>query len=98
MKATKRKQTWANLEMDKVYTLADAIEALRPYCSKKFDESLEIAIRLGIDVTKADQNIRGMLSLPNGTGKSVRVAVFTENLQDEAKKSWCRRRWWRRFD
>ena len=87
MKATKRKQTWANLEMDKVYTLADAIEALRPYCSKKFDESLEIAIRLGIDVTKADQNIRGMLSLPNGTGKSVRVAVFTENLQDEAKKA-----------
>ncbi|MBQ7949632.1 MAG: 50S ribosomal protein L1 [Alphaproteobacteria bacterium] len=87
MKATKRKQTWANLDMDKVYTLADAIEALRPYCSKKFDESLEIAIRLGIDVTKADQNIRGMLSLPNGTGKSVRVAVFTENLQDEAKKA-----------
>ena len=87
MKATKRKQAWANLDMDKVYTLADAIEALRPYCSKKFDESLEIAIRLGIDVTKADQNIRGMLSLPNGTGKSVRVAVFTENLQDEAKKA-----------
>ena len=87
MKATKRKQTWANLDMDKVYTLTDAIEALRPYCSKKFDESLEIAIRLGIDVTKADQNIRGMLSLPNGTGKSVRVAVFTENLQDEAKKA-----------
>lgn len=87
MKATKRKQTWANLDMDKVYTLTDAIEALRPYCSKKFDESLEIAIRLGIDVTKADQNIRGMLSLPNGTGKTVRVAVFTENLQDEAKKA-----------
>ena len=87
MKATKRQQTWANLDMDKVYTLTDAIEALRPYCSKKFDESLEIAIRLGIDVTKADQNIRGMLSLPNGTGKTVRVAVFTENSQDEATKA-----------
>ena len=87
MKATKRKQTWANLDLDKVYTLTEAVEALRPYCSKKFDESLEIAIRLGIDVTKADQNIRGMLSLPNGTGKSVRVAVFTENMQDEAKKA-----------
>ncbi|MBD5391193.1 50S ribosomal protein L1 [bacterium] len=87
MKATKRQQTWANLDQDKVYSLADAIEALRPYTSKKFDESLEIAIRLGIDVTKADQNIRGMLSLPNGTGKSVRVAVFTINAQDEAKKA-----------
>ncbi len=87
MKLTKRQKTWANLDTDKTYSIADAIEALRPYCSKKFDESLEIAIRLGIDVTKADQNIRGMLSLPNGTGKSVRVAVFTANLQDEAKKA-----------
>ncbi|MBR4860003.1 MAG: 50S ribosomal protein L1 [Alphaproteobacteria bacterium] len=85
MKLTKKQQTWKNLDTDKVYALADAIEALREYASKKFDETLEIAIRLGIDVTKADQNIRGMLSLPNGTGKSVRVAVFTENAQDEAK-------------
>ena len=87
MKATKRQQTWTNLDREKVYSIADAIEALRPYASKKFDESLEIAIRLGIDVTKADQNIRGMLSLPNGTGKNVRVAVFTINAQDEAKKA-----------
>lgn len=87
MKLTKKQQTWKNLDTDKVYSLADAIDALREYTSKKFDETLEIAIRLGIDVTKADQNIRGMLSLPNGTGKSVRVAVFTENAQDEAKKA-----------
>lgn len=87
MKLTKRQKTWAQLDTDKVYSLTDAIEALRPYCSKKFDESLEIAIRLGVDVTKADQNIRGMLSLPNGTGKTVRVAVFTVNSADEAKKA-----------
>jgi len=87
MKATKRQQTWTSLDKAKVYAIADAIEALRPFASKKFDESLEIAIRLGIDITKADQNIRGMLSLPNGTGKSVRVAVFTINSQDEAKKA-----------
>ena len=87
MKLTKKQQTWKNLDTDKVYSLADAIDALREYASKKFDETLEIAIRLGIDVTKADQNIRGMLSLPNGTGKSVRVAVFTENAADEAKKA-----------
>ncbi|MCQ2572228.1 MAG: 50S ribosomal protein L1 [Alphaproteobacteria bacterium] len=87
MKQTKKQQTWANLDREKVYTMADAIEALRPYCSKKFDETLEIAIRLGIDVTKNDQNIRGMLSLPNGTGKTVRVAVFTINNQEDAKKA-----------
>ena len=87
MKVTKRKQTWSTLDAKKVYTLNEAIETLRGFCSKKFDESLEIAIKLGIDVTKADQNIRGMLSLPNGTGKKVRVAVFTINSQDEAKKA-----------
>ena len=87
MKLTKKQQTWKNLDADKVYSLADAIEVLREYASKKFDETLEIAIRLGIDVTKADQNIRGMLSLPNGTGKSVRVAVFTANAAEEAKKA-----------
>jgi large subunit ribosomal protein L1 len=87
MKMTKRQKTWAELDTAKMYSLADAIDALRPYCSKKFDESLEIAVRLAIDVTKADQNIRGMLSLPNGTGKKVRVAVFTNDKQDEAKKA-----------
>ena len=87
MKLTKKQQTWKNLDTDKVYALADAIEVLREYASKKFDETLEIAIRLGVDVTKADQNIRGMLSLPNGTGKTVRVAVFTANAADEAKKA-----------
>ncbi len=87
MKQTKRQKTLSALDKDKVYTISDAIDALRPYCSSKFDETLEIAVRLGIDVTKNDQNIRGMLSLPNGTGKTVRVAVFTENSQDEAKKA-----------
>ena len=87
MKVTKRKQTWSTLDANKVYSLADAIETLRGFCSSKFDESLEIAIKLGIDVTKADQNIRGMLSLPNGTGKTVRVAVFTVNSQEDAKKA-----------
>lgn len=86
MKTTKRQQTWAKLDQEKVYSVADAIETLREYASKKFDETLELAVRLGVDVTKADQNIRGMVSLPNGTGKTVRVAVFTVNAADEAKK------------
>ena len=87
MKVTKRKQTWSALDASKVYSLADAIETLRGFCSSKLDETLEIAVRLGIDVAKADQNIRGMLSLPNGTGKKVRVAVFTINNQEDAKKA-----------
>jgi large subunit ribosomal protein L1 len=87
MKNTKRKQTWSALDPKKVYALSDAIETLRGFCSSKFDESLEIAVKLGVDVAKADQNIRGMLSLPNGTGKTVRVAVFTINNQEEAKKA-----------
>lgn len=87
MKITKRQKTWADLDTAKTYSFADAIEALRPFASKKFDETVEIAVRLAIDVTKADQNIRGMLSLPNGTGKKVRVAVFTNDKADEAKKA-----------
>ncbi len=87
MKITKRQKTWADLDTAKTYSFADAIDALRPFTSKKFDETLEIAVRLSIDVTKADQNIRGMLSLPNGTGKKVRVAVFTNDKADEAKKA-----------
>jgi large subunit ribosomal protein L1 len=75
------------LDRAKTYSFAEAIEALRPFGSKKFDEPLVIAVRLSVDVTKADQNIRGMLSLPNGTGKKVRVAVFTNDKQDEAKKA-----------
>lgn len=87
MKITKRQKTWADLDTAKTYSFADAIDALRQFTSKKFDETLEIAVRLAIDVTKADQNIRGMLSLPNGTGKKVRVAVFTNDKTEEAKKA-----------
>ncbi|MCL1902697.1 MAG: 50S ribosomal protein L1 [Alphaproteobacteria bacterium] len=86
MKIAKRIKNFENLDRDKVYTLADAIEALRAYSSKKFDETLEVAVKLGIDVTKADQQVRIMLPLPNGTGKKVRVAVVTNN-EEDAKKA-----------
>ena len=87
MRITKRMKVLESLDIKKLYDLNEAIEVLRNYTSKKFDESLEIAVRLGIDVTKADQNIRLMLTLPHGTGKKVRVAVITNDKQDEAKKA-----------
>ncbi|MFA7188027.1 MAG: 50S ribosomal protein L1 [Alphaproteobacteria bacterium] len=87
MKTTKRMKSLESLDTKKIYGLNEAIETLRTFASKKFDESLEIAVRLGVDVTKADQNIRLMLALPNGTGKQVRVAVITNDKQDEAKKA-----------
>lgn len=87
MKISKRIKTWESLDTKKTYGLNEAIETLRGYASKKFDESMEIAVRLSIDVAKADQNIRIMLALPNGTGKKVRVAVITNDKQDEAKKA-----------
>jgi large subunit ribosomal protein L1 len=85
MKITKKAKSTAQLDKSKSYPLAEAIDALRQFASKKFDETLDIAVRLGIDPAKADQNIRGMLSLPNGTGKTVKIAVFTNDKQKEAK-------------
>jgi large subunit ribosomal protein L1 len=82
---TKKSKSMSSLDRNKVYSLPEAIEALRPFVSKKFDETLDVAVRLGVDITKADQNIRGMLSLPNGTGKSVRIAVFTKDKRKEAE-------------
>jgi large subunit ribosomal protein L1 len=87
MRITKKAKSMSALDKTKIYSIADAIDALRPLASKKFDETLDIAVRLGVDITKADQNIRGMLSLPNGTGKTVRIAVFTKDKQDDAKKA-----------
>jgi len=84
-KLTKKMKARVNIDTDKVYTLADALKLLREHTSKKFDESLDVAVKLGVDVTKADQNIRFMISLPNGTGKTTRVAVITTDKTKEAK-------------
>jgi large subunit ribosomal protein L1 len=87
MKITKKAKVLSALDKNKIYSISEAIDVLRQNVSKKFDETLDIAIKLGVDITKADQNIRGMLSLPNGTGKKVKIAVFTKDKQDEAKKA-----------
>ncbi len=62
----------------KRYGLAEAVELLKSYEAVKFDESIEVAIRLGIDPKHADQMVRGTVALPHGTGKSVRIAVFAQ--------------------
>ncbi len=66
------------VERSKVYPVAEALELLKSTSKVKFTESVDVAIRLGVDPRKSDQNVRGSSVLPNGTGKTVRVAVFTQ--------------------
>ncbi|BAF61851.1 50S ribosomal protein L1 [Candidatus Vesicomyidisocius calyptogenae] len=66
------------VEHNKYYSINDALNLLKICAIAKFDESIDVSINLGIDVKKYDQNIRGSVILPNGTGKVVRVAVFTQ--------------------
>jgi len=66
------------VERGKVYGLDEALELLKQFSKVKFRESVDVAIRLGVDPKKSDQAVRGASVLPNGTGKSVRVAVFTQ--------------------
>ena len=66
------------VEIGKVYAIEDALELLKKVSNVKFTESVDVAVRLGVDPKKSDQNVRGSTVLPNGTGKTVRVAVFTQ--------------------
>ena len=84
-KQTKKQKAFAALDNEKLYGFDEAVAKLRELASKKFDESLEIAMNLGVDPRHADQMVRGMVSLPSGTGKDVRVAVFARG--DNAEKA-----------
>ena len=64
-----------------------AVKLVKELAPAKFDETVEVSVRLGVDTRKADQNVRGSISLPNGTGKSVRVAVFAEGAKAEEAKA-----------
>ena len=73
-------------EVNKTYTLADALKLVKETATAKFDESVDIAVVLGIDAKKSDQSVRGSVVLPGGTGRTVRVAVFTQGAKaDEAR-------------
>jgi large subunit ribosomal protein L1 len=70
----------------KLYPLADAVKLVKSKASAKFDETVELAINLGVDPKHADQMVRGVVSLPNGTGRTLRVAVFARGAKaDEAR-------------
>lgn len=70
----------------KQYTVTEAVSLLKEFANSKFDESLDVSVNLGVDPRKSDQNVRGASVLPNGTGKTVRVAVFTQGPNADAAK------------
>src|SRR6201994_3580255 len=74
------------VDREKLYPLADAIKMVKERAKSKFDETIEIAINLGVDPRHADQMVRGVVILPNGTGRTLRVGVFARGARgDEAK-------------
>lgn len=79
----KFREVAAKVDRAAVYTPLEAVKLVKEMATAKFDETVEVHFRLGIDTRKADQNIRGSISLPHGTGKTVRVAVFAEGAQAE---------------
>ena len=74
------------VDREKLYPLADAIKMVKERAKAKFDETIEVAINLGVDPRHADQMVRGVVTLPNGTGRTLRVGVFARGAKaDEAK-------------
>lgn len=72
---------------NKVYGVEDAVRFIKAHPAAKFDETFEIAFRLGVDTSKSDQTVRGLVSLPHGTGKSVRVLVFASGAAADAARA-----------
>jgi large subunit ribosomal protein L1 len=82
----KRKDAEAKHDLTKAYALADAIQIVKDVTFTKFDASMDIDVRLGVDPRKANQMVRGVVTLPHGTGKTIRVlALVTPDKEDEAK-------------
>ncbi len=76
------------IDRNKLYSLDEAVELVKKGAKTKFDETVEVAMNLGVDPRHSDQMVRGVVNLPNGTGKSVRVAVFAKgDKADEAKEA-----------
>ena len=87
-KLTKRQKALNAVDRDRFYGVDEAISVVKQNATAKFDETVEIALNLGVDPRHADQMVRGVVSLPKGTGKDVRVAVFAKgDKADEARKA-----------
>ena len=83
-----RKDSLEKYDKEKFYSLKEASDLIKVFSKLKFDSSIDLAINLSVDPKKADQNVRGVVSLPNGTGKDVKVlALVTPDKEDEAKKA-----------
>ena len=83
-----RKESMSKFDKDLSYTIEDASKIIKDFPKLKFDSSIDLAVNLGVDPKKADQNIRGVVTLPNGTGKDVKVlALVTPDKEDEAKNA-----------
>ena len=86
--AKRVKQTREGVDPLKLYPIGDAVKMVKERASAKFDETVEIAMSLGIDPRHSDQMVRGVVALPNGTGRTQRVAVFAKGAKaDEARKA-----------
>src|SRR3974390_3377525 len=80
------RQAREGVDREKLYPLSEAVKMVKDRAKAKFDETIEVAMNLGIDPRHADQMVRGVVNLPNGSGRSVRVAVFARGAKaDEAK-------------
>ncbi|PLZ00034.1 50S ribosomal protein L1 [Burkholderia sp. WAC0059] len=87
-KLSKRLQAFAaKIDREKLYPIGDAITLVKECASAKFNESIDVAVQLGIDAKKSDQVVRGSVVLPAGTGKSVRVAVFAQGEKAEQARA-----------
>ena len=83
-----RKVSLEKYDKEKLYSLKEASDLIKGFSKLKFDSSIDLAINLSVDPKKADQNVRGVVSLPNGTGKDVKVlALVTPDKEEEAKKA-----------
>src|SRR6266705_4774670 len=81
------KKAREGVDREKLYPLADAIKMIKERAKSKFDETVEIAINLGVDPRHADQMVRGVVTLPNGTGRTLRVGVFARGAKAEEAKA-----------
>ena len=88
MAVAKRVKAWkAKITPGKAYPVEEALKLVKEFATAKFAETVDVSVNLGIDASKSDQQVRGSTVMPHGTGKTVRVAVFTSGKNQEVAKA-----------